>query len=364
MRVSNIKLNCFRNITELDLSNLGATNILVGLNAQGKTNILEAIYSAAIGGSFRVSQNIYLIKSGSSEAVVFVDVVTDEEREKFIQLYWDESSRVIKINGTPASRNSLIKTFPAIIFSPEDIDLLRLSPAHRRRFMDLVIGRHNQEYVKNLVDYQRIRSQRNQLLLMIKQQKSQEDELDVWDEKMAQVGVQITQTRIKFIAEFSDVVKRFYHIFSANGSNVKISFVSNIGCGRESEYLDALKRNRSLDIVRVTTARGIHRDDLIFMIDNQDIRYTASRGEFRSTVLALKFAEGEYLKNKLNENPVYLLDDVFSELDDNRRQAMVDEIKKHQSFITTNDKKISKLFDGAKVFEVNHGEVKANVPAT
>jgi len=364
MRVNSVKLNNFRNIVELDLSNLGATNILVGFNAQGKTNILEAIYSAASGGSFRVSQSIYLIKAGEKEAIVFMDVVTDGGQEKYIQLYWNEDGRVIKINGVPASRNSLIQTFPAVIFSPEDIDLLRLSSAHRRRFIDLVIGRHDKEYAKNLLDYQRIRSQRNQLLLMVKQQKSSEDELDVWDEKMAQVGAAITERRMQFMAEFSGVVAKYYTKFAVNGNNVRVSFVSNIGASRESEYLNVLRSNRSMDIARITTSKGIHRDDLIFTINNRDIRYMASRGEFRSVVLALKFAEGGYLKDKLKETPVYLLDDVFSELDENRRRAMVEEIKHYQSFITTNDKKILKLFDNPKVFEIVKGGIKNYVPTT
>ncbi|RLC37632.1 hypothetical protein DRH29_00865 [candidate division Kazan bacterium] len=364
MRVNSLRLNNFRNITELDLGNLGITNILIGANAQGKTNILEAFYSVASGSSFRTSQSAYLIKLGEKAAMVFVEGITDGGREKYIQLYWNEEGRVIKINGVPASSGDLIKAFPAVIFSPEDIDLLRLSSTYRRRFLDLAIGRHDREYAKNLADFRRIRSQRNQLLLMIKQQKALEEELDVWDEKMAQVGAAIVERRMQFVSELSGMVKKYYVKFSANGSNAGVDFIPNINSTRKTEYLNILRGSRGLDIARATTNKGIHRDDLIFTINNQDIRHTASRGEFRSMVLALKFAEGEYLKEKLEETPIYLLDDVFSELDESRRQAMVEEIKKRQSFITANNQAIPKLFSEPKVFEIEKGEIKNHVPAT
>ncbi len=369
MRVQSVRLNNFRNISSLDLSELGQANVLVGRNAQGKTNVLEAIYAAASGGSFRTSRDNFLMKKGEDSTQAFIELMTDDEQEKYIQLFWavqeGEFSRVTKLNAQEVSKNDLIKTFPAVIFSPEDIDLIRLSPAQRRRFMNLVIGRHDAEYRSDLLEYGKVLRQRNQLLLMVKQSRAGMDELDVWDEKISEVGTRIIQKRSEFIKDIAGQVGGYYKVFvtNGNGRGLEIKYSPNLSAGRAQEYLEQLKRYTALDIARVTTTHGIHRDDLMFILDGDDMRYMASRGEFRSAILALKFAEAKYLKGKMGEDPVYLLDDVFSELDEDRRKVLVDETKNYQTFITTNDTSVLKLFARPKVWQVEKGEVREYVSA-
>ncbi len=368
MRIQSVRLNNFRNISSLDLSDLGEVNILVGRNAQGKTNVLEAVYASALGGSFRTSRDGFMIKKGEDNAQVFVELLTDDGQEKYIQLFWAVQegilSRVSKLNAQEASRNDLVRTFPAVIFSPEDIDLIRLSPAQRRRFINLVLSRHDAEYRSDLLEYSQILRQRNQLLLMIKQNRAGLDELDIWNEKISEVGSRLAQKRMHFINEIADQVADYYKMFvvNGNGRGLEIEYAPNLHVFKPQDYLEQLKRFTALDVARVTTTHGIHRDDLLFVLDGDDMRYMASRGEFRSAILALKFAEAKYLKSKMGEDPVYLLDDVFSELDEDRRQALAEEVKNYQTFITTNDKSTLKLFPNAKVWQVERGEAKEYVP--
>lgn len=368
MRIQSVRLRNFRNISCLDLSGLGQTNLLVGRNAQGKTNILEAVYTAASGGSFRTSQEGFLIKKGESDTQAFIELTTDDGQEKYIQLFWavqeGELARIIKLNALESSKNDLIKTFPAVIFSPEDIDLIRLSPAQRRRFMNLVIGRHDAEYRSDLLEYGKVLRQRNQLLLMVKQNRASADELEVWNEKISELGARIAQKRLEFINDITEKVGDYYKIFVANGNGrgLEIKYAPNLHAARAQEYLEQLKRFTALDIARVTTTHGIHRDDILFILEGDDMRYIASRGEFRSAILALKFAEAKYLKNKMGEDPVYLLDDVFSELDEDRRKALVEEIKNYQTIVTTNDNLVLKLFDRPKVWQIEKGEAKESAP--
>lgn len=364
MQVKSVRLNNFRNIASLELEDVGQINILVGRNAQGKTNILEAIFAAASGGSFRTSKDVFMIKKNEEDAQVFVELETDDNQEKYVQLFWSLQegalSRVVKLNALEVSRGDLIKTFPVTIFSPEDIDLIRLSPAQRRKFMNLVAARHDLEYRQDLLEYGKILRQRNQLLLMIKQNRAGASELDVWDEKIGEVGARIAQKRFNVVAEIKESVANYYKTFAVNGNerHLEIKYVPNIRAFSPPDYLEALRRYSALDVARVNTTHGVHRDDLLFVLGGDDMRYIASRGEFRSAVLALKFAEARYLKNKMGEDPIYLLDDVFSELDSERRQALVEEIKNYQTFITTNDESVIKLFPKARVWGVEKGELK------
>ncbi|MFH0905537.1 MAG: DNA replication and repair protein RecF [bacterium] len=362
MRVTSVRTNHFRNLAPIDLGDLGSANIFVGGNAQGKTNILEAIYAAMSGGSFRISQDKYLVQIGEVDAQVFVEMTTDRGQEKFVQLFWGENNGkafglTVKVNGVLSNRLELIRSFPAVIFSPEDIDLLRLSASHRRRFMNLAIGRSNPSYVQDLIDYNRIRMQRNQLLLLVKQGRASADELDVWDEKMSEVGAQLVRARFEFMGKLAEQTTKYYQLVAGENGRLEVHYFPSINEDQRG-YLEALRRLRSLDIARAATTRGAHRDDISMAINGQDVRFAASRGEFRSAVLALKFAEAAYLREKGGEDPVYLLDDAFSELDEQRQQALADVLRGTQSFITTHDTATAKLFKEPRVFDVEKGGVK------
>ncbi|MDD5606024.1 MAG: DNA replication/repair protein RecF [Patescibacteria group bacterium] len=363
MRLISLALENFRNIESLRLDDFGDATVLAGDNAQGKTNILEAIFFVASGSSFRMSKEEFVIRQGAESAYIFADVLSDEGLSHTLRVVWQPGvggfDKTVQIDGRAASRMDLMQAFPAVIFSPEDIDLLRLSPSHRRRFLDLLVGRHDAGYRSDLLEFTRIRRQRNQLLLLIKQHRVGTEELDVWDEKMAAAGARLVAKRAEAISAIQASVAEKYSLLAQNhnGNLLKVRYDPSLGVARERDYLERLQKNRPLDIARATTTLGIHRDDLTFVLNGQDVRYTASRGEFRSVVLALKLAEGKYLRDKLKEAPVFLLDDGFSELDEGRKQALADEMKAYQTLVTTNNEYLPRLFNNPREYKVEAGKV-------
>lgn len=363
MRLKKLTLENFRNLVDLNLADLGDTTILVGDNAQGKTNILEAIFFVASGASFRMSREEFVIREGAGGSHIFADFTDGDGVDHTVRIVWQGQvggfDKTIQIDGRNSSRMGLMKIFPAIIFSPEDIDLIRLSPSHRRRFLDLLIGRHDAGYRSDLLEFTQIRRQRNQLLLLVKQRRVEAHELDVWDEKMASVGTRIVIKRLEAINAIRNDVADKYEVLAQNhnGKNLQIQYQPSVGMMKEREYLEQLQKSRPIDIVRATTTLGIHRDDIGFILNGQDVRYTASRGEFRSVVLALKLAEGKYLRTKLNESILFLLDDGFSELDESRKQMLAEEIKEYQTLITTNNIYLSQLFTKATTYTVVGGKL-------
>jgi len=366
MRIVKAQLQQFRNLEQVELSPDDGVNVFVGPNAQGKTNLLEAMFAVSAGGSFRVSNEQALLQKGKEFARVELELANDAGMAKNAEMVWLFENgilrKVAKINGNATPRGELIRLLPAVLFSPEDIDLLRLSPQKRRKFIDLLLARLDAEYQQDLVDYFKMLRQRNQLLLMVKQGRSPENELDVWDEKISEVGSRIVGKRKQFIEKVGEATAEYYREwFDGAGSNLKLVYMPSINFADARNYAAVLTAHRQLDIVRTVTSKGIHRDDLIFMLNGADMRYMASRGEFRSMVLSLKFAEGRILQEKLGEKPIYFLDDIFSELDASRRRVVAGAIREHQAFITTNDERVMKLFAQPEVWRVEKGGVSSSV---
>jgi len=366
MRIAKAKLQQFRNLEQVELACSDGVNIFMGPNAQGKTNLLEAMFAVSAGGSFRVSDERALLQKGKEFARVELELVNDAGMAKNAEMVWLFENgmlrKVAKINGAATPRGELVRLLPAVLFSPEDIDLLRLSPQKRRKFIDLLLARLDAEYQQDLVDYFKMLRQRNQLLLMVKQGRSPENELDVWDEKISEVGCRIVNKRKQFIEKVGEATAEYYRKwFDGAGSTLKLVYMPSINFADPRNYAAVLTAHRQMDIVRTVTSKGIHRDDLIFMLNGADMRYMASRGEFRSMVLSLKFAEGRILQEKLGEKPIYFLDDIFSELDASRRRVVAGAIREHQAFITTNDERVMRLFEQPIVWEVKQGSVSSSV---
>jgi len=369
MRIAKAKLQQFRNLEQVELTCSDGVNIFMGPNAQGKTNLLEAMFAVSAGGSFRVSDERALLQKGKEFARVELELVNDAGMAKNAEMVWLFENgmlrKVAKINGAATPRGELVRLLPAVLFSPEDIDLLRLSPQKRRKFIDLLLARLDAEYQQDLVDYFKMLRQRNQLLLMVKQGRSPENELDVWDEKISEVGCRIVNKRKQFIEKVGEATAEYYRKwFDGAGSTLKLVYMPSINFVDARNYVAVLTAHRQLDIARTITSKGIHRDDLIFMLNGADMRYMASRGEFRSMVLSLKFAEGRILQEKLGEKPIYFLDDIFSELDASRRRVVAGAIREHQAFITTNDERVMRLFGQPIVWEVKQGSVSSFVVPT
>lgn len=361
MRITKVQFQQFRNLGQVNLAPGDGVNILVGKNAQGKTNILEGMFAVTAGGSFRISNERGLVARGQEFARAEVEFEASGKVNK-AEMIWEIvggfARKATKLNGVVVQRSEIVRQMPVVLFAPEDIDLIRLSPQKRRRFLDLLIARFDLEYGQDLTDYWKVLRQRNQLLLMVKQGRSSESELAVWDEKMSELGARIVTKRKMVAEEVGRLASQYYHEwFGEAGDLLKISYVPNLNFGTSKMYGAGLAGARSLDIARANTTKGVHRDDVLFILNGNDMRTSASRGEFRSAVMALKLAEGEILKSKLKDEPVYLLDDIFSELDEERQVKLAMALSGVQSFITTNNQKIAELFEQSEVFGVRGGQV-------
>ncbi|MEZ4210668.1 MAG: DNA replication and repair protein RecF [Patescibacteria group bacterium] len=339
MKLKNLRITNFRNIDSVQFNNLDERLVFWGDNGQGKTNLLEAIWVLLVGKSFRAKQDMDLIKDGCDTSVVSGLVGLDSGINHQVKVQIERvEGKTIYLDDKKITIGGLLDKFLVNLFSPDEVDLIRSSTVKRRRLLDELLMRVDLEYKKLLADFVKVWRHRNQLLLAIKQGRAEESELDVWDTQMAELGIQIIKKRDRFIKEWGVVVADKYKIFGEKkGTSLKLTYIPNIKVNSVWEYKDVLLQSRRIDIIRTHTTKGIHRDDLGIVMDGQDAVDRASRGEFRSIVLSLKVAEIELLEPTLNEKAIFLLDDVWSELDDSRREALEKVTKNHQVVVTTHE---------------------------
>lgn len=357
MRIRNIKIKGFRNLKSVELSFDEAVPIhaFVGANGQGKTNILEAMYLCSLSKSFRTRVNSDLVCF--EEAFSSVKVDTDEEKLEVIVIS-KPAQKVLKVNGVKKSALDFIGNLKAVFFSPDDLAYMSYAPKLRRRYIDVVLSQLNQGYLLKLMEYNEACKQRNSLLKAISEQRSDMDELDFWDEKLAQLGAYITQERDEIIHQIEALVNQHYREISKAVTEIKIVYQSEVRGVSTSELSNLYKNGRRRDLMTCQTKLGPHRDDLQFLLGGRDMAFFASRGEWRSLVLALKFAEIDLIKNLTGDNPILLLDDVFSELDAERQKYLFDATGKSQTFITTTHKEfIEGLPSSHKIYTVESGNV-------
>lgn len=343
MKILNLRVSGFRNIQSVVLSEFGQKNIFWGENGQGKTNLLETLYVLVAGGSFRTRQDVEMIMDGEESAMVsgLVERGNGIKSQVAVRLVRElgRTKKELFIDDKKVSVGELVGKFPMVLFSPDEVDLVRNASQKRRKLIDGLGVVVDPQYRSDLFEYVRIWRHRNQLLLLVKQQRAGEEELDVWDERMAEVGARLVGARLELVARWGKLTTKKYQTFgqSKEGIDFDMKYLPNIPAISMSEYLSVLRETRRIDIIRTHTTRGIHRDDVSFGLGREDALMRSSRGEFRSIVLALKLAEGEILKEHFQETPVYLWDDVLSELDDGRRSALDEESADAQVFITTHE---------------------------
>ncbi len=356
MRVINLQIKQFRNICEAHVTPCEGMNILYGDNAHGKTNLLEAIWLATGGKSFRGSKDKDLVKFGEEQAAVQLQFFGGN-REQTIRLDIKERRRA-QLNGIalPAA-NHLMGRFPAVIFSPDHLSLIKDGPEGRRRFMDAACCQLRPLYIKTLTAYTRVLTQRNKLIKAIKSGEQREDPylLDVFDENLAVSGAQVRQFRRDYIESLSPLATDIYSNLSKGREGLRL-------CYQESEDVmkitAALKAARRADLRAGFTTVGPHRDDIEVMIGGNSARLFGSQGQQRSGVLSLKLAEAALLSRGYNEKPVILLDDVMSELDHSRRDYILNHMHGYQVFITCCEPDtVTRLVSG-KVFRIENGTVR------
>ena len=337
MIINSIKLKNFRTYKEKEFNLSSGTNIFYGNNAQGKTNILEAIYVCALGKSFRTRKDAELIKFGNEFGGVEV-TYRDNYREKNINfLVSSKSKKQIKINGIKQTKMSdIFGNLLVVLFSPEDMFFAKGEPGERRKNFDMLISQLSPQYMHSLQEYYKVLEQRNQL---IKNGEFKIDrvELAIWDEKLAELNVKIRDIREKYINKIQPIFSKYHNEISEQKEVVLLKYKTQIK-GNKDEVLKLLKDRCTLDFKRGFTSVGIHRDDYIFEINGLNLGLFGSQGQVRTAILSLKLAEKDLICEEKDEMPILLLDDVMSELDEKRRKFLYEKLKNAQVLITCTDK--------------------------
>jgi DNA replication and repair protein RecF len=355
MRITKLKLENWRNHDSFEFEFNGIT-ILVGKNATGKTNFLEAIYYLACGKSFRAKDENLI--GWDKNFVRVLGNVEKSETEEDLLVVLERHNRItktVKIKGQKKASSHLLGHLNCVLFTPEEIDLIYTLPEARRRYLNLVISQTNRSYAYNLIHYKRAMEQRNSLLRRINDGLARKEELEVWDGKLAEYGAEIIDEREKFINKINETINQHYGELSGMNQKLEISYLPSVEKGTGwAGFLTKLTNNRERDIAAKITTSGPHRDDFEFLLNDKNVNEFASRGEFRTAILALKLAEIDYLTEKSGEKPVLLLDDVFSELDESRRDYLSQIFKDQQTVVTTTDlDHVSKnILEMAKVVEL------------
>lgn len=340
MRVVSVELKNFRNYDSLSLKFSDGINVLVGKNAQGKTNLLEAIYLVAIGRSPRTSKDRDLIKWGSDFAKVNVEITRIGGRKKIEVYLFNNQNKAIKINSFPISKiGELMGEFNCIYFSPDEMRLIKDSPDERRRFIDIHLSQFDKNYFYHLAKYNKVLQARNKLLKSGNESVIK-DTISIWNEQLASIGAKLIFDRIKFLQKLSVHAKIVHGYLTSDSEVMDLEYVgmtgdsiSDIKNKLQSEY----DKNLAKDIHIGYTTVGPHRDDIKISANGIDLRSFGSQGQQRTGALSLKLAELEVFCENLGEYPVLLLDDVLSELDIDRQNKLLSFVEKMQTIITCTD---------------------------
>ena len=357
MIIESIELQNYRNYDQLHMEFSPGTNILYGDNAQGKTNILEAVYVCCTTKSHRGSKDREMIRFQNDESHIKLTVRKRDVPYRIDMHLKKNKAKGVAINGIPIRRASeLFGIVNVVFFSPEDLNLIKNGPAERRKFIDLELCQLNKLYVHSLVSYNRVLLQRNKLLKEIFFHPEYEETLDVWDMQLVQYGKEVIRFREEFIGQLNEIICEIHRKLSGGKETLKIVYDPNSG----AEELEAgLARSRSQDVKQKTTLVGPHRDDIGFYIDDIDIRKFGSQGQQRTAALSLKLAEIELVKKLVRDYPILLLDDVLSELDGERQNHLLSAIDHIQTMITCTGLEdfVNNRFQMDKLFRVVNGTV-------
>ena len=335
MYIKEIKLNNFRNYKQLDLNLNKNINIIYGNNAQGKTNILESIFLCSFGKSFRTTKEKEMIMFNENNLIVEI-FYQKKDRDGKIKIEIGEKKQIY-LNGVKIKKLSeLLGNINIVIFTPDDINILKDGPANRRRFLDMMIGQLRPNYVYNLNMYIKTIEQRNNYLRQIREENKPEEMLEIWDEKLADYGEKIFNYRNEFIEKISKKINKIHGEITDDKEKLKIEYVSN--CENKEDYLKLLKERRKLDIIKGFTTKGVHRDDFMIYINDKEVSTYGSQGQNRTVILSLKLSELNVVYEEIGEYPILLLDDFMSELDEERRKNFLNNIKNTQVILTGTEK--------------------------
>ena len=340
MKINTLSVQNYRNYTTESVEFTNNLNVIIGQNAQGKTNLLEAIFLCAIGKSPRTNKDKDLVKWNSTFAKITLEI-SKKIGKKNIEMYlFTNQNKAIKIDKIPIKKiGELLGTFNAIYFSPDELKLIKESPEERRRFMDIDLCQFDKSYYYNLNHYNKVLMQRNKLL-KTPDKNVLRDTLPIWDEQLASYGASLIMARLKLIENLKVYANKIHKYLTSDNENLEISY-QGYTANTENELkillLKKIEENLEKDINLGYTTVGPHRDDIKITANNIDLRSFGSQGQQRTASLTLKLAELEFFRENLGEYPVLLLDDVLSELDENRQNKLLNFVKSIQTIITCTD---------------------------
>lgn len=353
MKISRLCISDFRNIRNLQLVPHEQVNIFFGANAQGKTNLVEAVWLLTGAKSFRrVRSEKELVRFGACASRIEAEFFA-QGRQQEIRLELGEKKTAWLNDIKQEAPSALAGSFSAVVFSPSHLSLVSAGPSMRRRFLDSCLCQISPKFLKTLSDYSRALTQRNALLKDVRYSAQLLDTLDVWDQSLAGLAALIIKMRVKLVEQLQEEAGKVYSGIANGHEGIQLSYQSSLGvpytqedfpgfCG---QLYEKMKYHLSEDVKYGVTTLGAHRDDLLIQIEGKDSRSFASQGQSRSIVLSLKLAESEILTRASGSRPVVLLDDVMSELDASRREYLLNHIQDSQVFITCCEKA---YFEGLK----------------
>ncbi len=357
MIIKSLELADYRNYDSLHIDFSEGTNILYGDNAQGKTNILEAIYLSATTKSHKGSKDGDIINFKKEEAHIRT-YLEKEDIEIKVDIHLRKSkSKGIAIDGQKIKKAAeLLGLLNVVFFSPEDLSIIKNGPSERRRFADMELCQLDQFYLYNLNHYNKIVNQRNKLLKDMYFNPSLRDTLNIWDSQLISFGSKIIERRKLFVEQLNDIIYDIHKKLSGDREELVINYEPNVLI---EDYERSLLVSQEKDIKLKQTTVGPHRDDFSFLVGDIDIRKFGSQGQQRTAALSLKLSEIELVKKMTNDNPVLLLDDVLSELDSNRQNYLLSTIGNIQTIITCTglDEFVNNRFEINKIFHIENGKI-------
>ncbi|QTH42927.1 DNA replication/repair protein RecF [Cohnella sp. LGH] len=370
MQLKAMELQGYRNYDSVKLTTEGGVNIFIGPNAQGKTNLLEAIHVLSLTKSHRTSKDKELISWNSSSAVIRAQM-SRRVGDVSLELQLSAQGKKAKVNGLEQRKlSTFVGTLNVVLFAPEDLDIVKGAPGVRRRFMDMEIGQVHPGYLYDMQQYQKILQQRNNYLKSTDIRRASPELLEVWNEQLALTGVKMMQKRKNFILQLQKWAEKIHAGITGGTEHLTVDYKPSFGTADSldsqdqsslfGQFMIKLTQSKEQEFRRGTTLTGPHRDDLTFAINGKDVQSFGSQGQQRTAALSLKLAELELMHEEIGEYPLLLLDDVLSELDQTRQTQLIETFQSRvQTFITTTGLEsvnMSRLKD-ASIFHVKDGQL-------
>lgn len=358
MYIKEIELKDFRNYESLSVEFNKHVNLFLGPNAQGKTNLLESLYITSMGKSFRTAKDRDMIRFG--EDFFRVKITACKEEELVVEIAVNrEGKKGIKVDGIKAKKLSqLLEHIYMVVFSPEDLRIVKDEPEKRRKFMDRELCQIRPSYYSSLNQYRKTLMQRNAYL---KEFQIDETILDIWDSKLSEYGSRIIEHRDAFVKKVNTISNEIHREITNHKENLQVIYEPSIRpCENLQEvFYEEMKKNRQSDLKKRTTGRGPHKDDLKLSANGIDIRSFGSQGQQRTAALSLKLSEIKLIKEETGESPVLLLDDVLSELDQERQNYLINSLSDIQTFITTTElsNEVEKCLGNIRSFYIEKGNI-------